>query len=64
LKILRIFYHARRKYQISETNRSFSKDKVKNLKSSLIAEIQEINGIQFWQNKSIWTEGAKDLGMN
>jgi alanyl-tRNA synthetase len=38
------------------------KDKVKNLKSSLIAEIQEINGIQFLAKQvDLNPEGAKDL---
>ena len=38
------------------------KDKVKNLKASLIAEIQEINGIQFLAKQvDLNPEGAKDL---
>lgn len=38
------------------------KDKVKNLKSSLIAEIQEINGVQFLAKQvDLNPEGAKDL---
>ncbi|SHL55667.1 alanine--tRNA ligase [Flavobacterium xanthum] len=38
------------------------KDKVKNLKASLIAEIQEINGIQFLAKQvDLNAEGAKDL---
>jgi alanyl-tRNA synthetase len=45
--------------KLAETNRSFSKDKVKNLKSSLIAEIQEINGIIFGKTSRFESEGAK-----
>lgn len=38
------------------------KDKVKNLKASLIAEIQEINGVQFLAKQvDLNPEGAKDL---
>ena len=38
------------------------KDKVKNLKASLIAEIQEINGVQFLAKQvDLNAEGAKDL---
>ena len=38
------------------------KDKVKNLKGSLIAEIQEINGVQFLAKQvDLSPEGAKDL---
>ncbi|TDE02089.1 alanine--tRNA ligase [Flavobacterium sandaracinum] len=38
------------------------KDKVKNLKASLIAEIQEINGVQFLAKQvELSPEGAKDL---
>ncbi|MFV8359401.1 alanine--tRNA ligase [Flavobacterium sp. LS1P3] len=38
------------------------KDKVKNLKTSLIAEIQEINGVQFLAKQvDLNPEGAKDL---
>jgi alanyl-tRNA synthetase len=38
------------------------KDKVKNLKASLIAEIQEVNGIQFLAKQvDLNSEGAKDL---
>ncbi|MFV8268375.1 alanine--tRNA ligase [Flavobacterium sp. GT2N3] len=38
------------------------KDKVKNLKASLIAEIQEINGVQFLAKQvDLSPEGAKDL---
>jgi alanyl-tRNA synthetase len=38
------------------------KDKVKNLKASLIAEIQEVNGVQFLAKQvDLNPEGAKDL---
>jgi alanyl-tRNA synthetase len=38
------------------------KDKVKNLKASLVAEIQEINGVQFLAKQvDLNPEGAKDL---
>ncbi|WP_426096081.1 alanine--tRNA ligase [Flavobacterium sp. DSR2-3-3] len=41
---------------------SLVKDKVKNLKASLIAEIQEINGVQFLAKQvDLNPEGAKDL---
>ena len=56
-------------YSLQEENAKLTKqievlvkDKVKNLKASLIAEIQEVNGIQFLAKQvDLNSEGAKDL---
>ncbi|MDI6048800.1 alanine--tRNA ligase [Flavobacterium sp. XS2P24] len=48
--------------KLSKQIETLVKDKVKNLKASLIAEIQEINGVQFLAKQvDLNPEGAKDL---
>ena len=48
--------------KLSKQIEALVKDKVKNLKASLIAEIQEINGVQFLVKQvDLNPEGAKDL---
>ncbi|OAB27908.1 alanyl-tRNA synthetase [Flavobacterium fryxellicola] len=48
--------------KLSKQIEALVKDKVKNLKASLIAEIQEINGVQFLAKQvDLNPEGAKDL---
>ncbi|MDI5886452.1 alanine--tRNA ligase [Flavobacterium yafengii] len=48
--------------KLSKQIEALVKDKVKNMKASLIAEIQEINGVQFLAKQvDLNPEGAKDL---